>query len=476
MKNKKSSIKKTPNQGLKKIKKNKPKSDKENIRQIKIKVIGIGGGGCSIVSEISNRLKKPDFIIANTDLQALEKNCRQCRQFQFGAELTNGLGCGMNPELGKKAAEQEKEKIKKLLEGADFCILASCLGGGTGTGASPIFAEIIKEMKIISFGIFTLPFKFEGEKKTKIALQALEKIKPNLNALSIIPNEKIFQIIDKNTTLEKALSSLNKILEQGMEGLIEMIYSPGLINIDWADIKTILEGNGKICYLNSIEEKKERKQDELVRAILKNPLQEYNIQDAERILYNIASDKQLKMKDVEQISNGITNFSSKAKIIFGISYNPKYHGKIRITLLATGYEKSKQKPKIQTKKQIIKKDLIINKTETKKEIKENINKKNEIKKSSDNQKSDKSKQQTENKSEKQSSKIPESEPRRNNLKSKKEKTQTIKKTEFPILLSKNISKRKTALEIKKEMEKAEKEILEQEKKWEIPAFLRRKKI
>ena len=417
-------------------------------------MIGIGGGGGSIVSEIAARLKKADFVAANTDFQALKKISKECKLFQFGRDLTQGLGCGMNSDLGRKAAELEKEKIRKIIEGADFCILVSCLGGGTGSGASSVFAEVAKEFNNICFGIFTLPFKFEGEKKAKIALNALEKLKPNLNTFTVIPNEKIFQIIDKNTSLEKALSSLNKILEQGLEGLIEMIYLPGLINIDWADLKTILEGKGKLCYLNSVEERspapygagrKEKGAEELVRRLLQNPLIEYDIRGAEKILYNIASDKDLKMETVEQISKSITRCNPKAKIIFGISHHPKYKGKIRLTLLATGCGDTEKKPSPQRK--------------ARKKIK-------------------KPEQKLEAPQEplKQVS-LPHSEQAPSAPIKKQgavKKLLPVKKSKTPLLLPKDTTVRKNALDLKKEAERIEKEILEQEKKWDTPTFLRKK--
>ncbi len=421
--------------------------DEGVICRTKIKVIGIGGGGGSIVSEIATRLKKQDFVAANTDLQALKKISKECRFFQFGKDLTQGLGCGMNSDIGRKAAEKEKEKIKKLMEGADFCILVSCLGGGTGSGASSVFAEIAKELDNICFGIFTLPFKFEGEKKAKIALNALEKLKPNLNAFTIIPNEKIFQIIDKNTSLEKALSSLNKILEQGLEGLIEMIYLPGLINIDWADLKTILEGKGKLCYLNSVEERREKGAEELVRHLLQNPLIEYDIRGAEKILYNIASDKDLRMEKVEQISRSITRCNPKAKIIFGISQHPKYKGKIRITLLATGCGDTEKKSNPQKKAR-----KKIKKLEQKLEAPQEPQIKVSLPRA----------EQAPPASIKKQSAI------------KKPLPIKIKKSKTPLLLPKDTTIRKNALDLKKESEQIEKEILEQEKKWDTPTFLRKK--
>ena len=230
-----------------------PKKEEQAAKTIKIRVIGIGGGGGNIVSEIASRISKASFVVANTDTKSLKSCKRNVIKFQFGQELTHGLGTGMNPELAKIAVKNEKEKIKKLCQGQDLCILVSCLGGGTGSGATSFFAKISKELGNLTYGIFTLPFKFEGEKKIEIAINSLKEIKSNLNAITIIPNEKIFNIINKETPLKEALSAINQFLSESLGGLIETIYQPGLINIDFADFKTILEGKGKLTYLNTVE-------------------------------------------------------------------------------------------------------------------------------------------------------------------------------------------------------------------------------
>ncbi len=323
------------------------KKTRVEVPRAKITVIGIGGGGSSIVAEIAPKIKKADFIVANTDRQALgviargasphtSRGVGASKCFQFGQELTGGLGTGMNPHLGELAAYQEKEKIKEILEKTDLCILVACLGGGTGSGATPVFAEISQKLSLLSLGIFTLPFQFEGEKRAEIAKTSLEKLKANLNALAIIPNEKVFQIIDKQTPLQTAFSTINGILKEALAGLIETIYRPSLINIDFADLKMILEGKGRLAYLNSAEAGGQERAGEACRKVLRSPLQVYDIEGAERILFNITGSRGLKMTEVEQISGEISNFSKKAKVIFGISQSPSLNEKIKITLLAIG--------------------------------------------------------------------------------------------------------------------------------------------
>ncbi len=192
-------------------------------------------------------------IAANTDAKSLKGCGRKVIKFQFGQNLTHGLGTGMNPELGKLAAQNEKEKIKKLLEGYDLCILVASLGGGTGSGAVSTFAKISKNLGNLTYGIFTLPFKFEREKKMEIAMGVLKEARGYFNAITVIPNERVFQIINKDTPIKEALSAINKFLSESLGGLIETIYKPGLINIDFADFKTVLKGRGRLAYLNTIE-------------------------------------------------------------------------------------------------------------------------------------------------------------------------------------------------------------------------------
>ena len=405
------------------------------VHRTRIRVIGIGGGGSSIVSEIASQLKRVDFVVANTDIQALKASPRAVRTLAFGQNITLGLGCGMDAKVGQKAAREEKVKIAKLFKDIDLCILVSCLGGGTGSGAAPEFAKIAKDLGIMTFGIFTLPFKFEGVRRAQIARASLDKIIPNLNALAIIPNENIFQIIDKKTPIREAFSAINKKLTENLQGLIEMVYVPGLINIDFADLKTILDGKGKLAYLNSAVSQGERRVEEVVKTVLKSPLAEYNILGAEKIIFNITASRELGMNEVETISQAIANFNKRAKIIFGISQSDSYKDKIRIALLAVGCGKE---PKVKPKK--VKK---IKPPQPKPQPKPK-------KKSSPKKKSKKKP-------------VKETSPQPVKVEVTQEETMPLKTLT-----------RRNALDLKKAAEKAEQEMLEREKKWDVPAFLRRK--
>jgi cell division protein FtsZ len=233
-----------PQKPKKQTKRNKEMEPPLKPRKIKIKVVGIGGGGASIVSEIARHLKGVSFLVADTDIRTFKKLTKKrhdrgyfwsggrIKGFQFGQNLLGGMGTGMDVELAQKAAEAERERIAKIFKDQDLLIFVACLGGGVGSGASLVFSEEARIQKKISLGIFTLPFSFEGEKKMKIARRALQKLQENLSGTIFVPNEKIFQIIDKKTPLKKALSSLNQIFANFLADLIEVISKPNLINIE----------------------------------------------------------------------------------------------------------------------------------------------------------------------------------------------------------------------------------------------------
>jgi len=435
----------------------------DKIRKTKIRVIGVGGGGGTIVSEIASKMLKASFVIANTDSQALRGASRKAIRFHFGQSLTRGLGTGMNPEIGLQAALNEKDKIKKLLEGQDLCILVACLGGGTGSGAISVFAKEAKKLGNLTYGIFTMPFKFEGEKKMEIARESLRKVKGHLNALSIIPNERVFQIIDKTTPLRQALSAVNKTLTESLNGLIETIYEPGLINIDFADFRTILEGRGRLAYLNTVEvQRKSDSAKNLIIKALNSPLYPYSIKGAKGVLFNIAGEKELSLAEVNEMTRTISELvNPEAKIIFGISQGKKYADTLQTTLLVTGCamkifpskkkKKKRKKPRrriIRRKKKVpVEKPVELPKKETPKKKKTGPAKKRKRPK------------------------------KKKTIKRKKEKTAEEIQAEKNLSLFEAIAEekvRKSALQVKKDAEEEEEKMLARERVWETPAFLRRK--
>jgi cell division protein FtsZ len=471
----------------------------EEVRKTKIRIIGIGSGGGAIVSEITSRVKKADFVIANTDSRALKDPKIKARKFQFGYDLTKGLGTGMNVLVGEAAALADNDKIINLLEDHDLCIIIASLGGGTSSGASPVFAKISRDLGNLTYGIFTLPFKFEGEKKMEAARESLEKIKPYLNIYSVIPNEKIFEIVDRNTPLKDALSAINRKLADNLEGLMEMIYTPGLINIDFADLKTVLSGKGRLAYLNTVEiEQAEREnKEEIIKKVIYSSLYPYTPKGAKGILLNLGDSKNIQLAEVSQISNTILQSVNKdAKIIFGINQSLKPNPKFRISLLATGCigrdffekpEKMKEEAAVLSKKQkvvskkIIQIKKIAKKMKARKPVKKKIVKRiRKVKKV--NRKTVKTKKAVSAKSKikaKVEKQVKKAEIKGNMIVTEKEPVLPVI-SQIPVTkisvtnFDNHLKVRKNAMQLKKEIEEAENDLIEKEKMWDVPAILRKK--
>ena len=462
------------------IKKEIPAFDAEALFKAKIKVIGIGGGGGSIVSEIGRSLQKANFVVADTDFRALKKKSG-IKYFWFGENLTHGLGTGLNTDLAREAAESDKEKISKLFVDQDIVILISSLGGGLGSGAAKVFAEAASAYGAITLGIFTLPFKFEGKKKTKIAYKALQDLKKSLNVSITIPNERIFKIINNNTPITEAFSIVNKNLIESLESLIDLIYNPGLINIDFADLRTILKGKGNMAFLNTAEESGKNKTEELSKKILFNPLYQNNTFTAEKILFNISGGQSLSMFDVEKISRSISDLNPKAKIIFGISKNSSLKNKIKATLLMTGPGKKDDAAKMEddvVEKSVKVKEKIVP-LAPEQEEKQTIAKENVIIKEI--QKEDKIELKKIHSLAAKKEVIKAKPPVVKNKKPAGNNNLVPVLNKAPVLIeSPNASVKKAvrrnALEIKKAEAMEEDKRLLQEKEWEIPAFLRRVKF
>ncbi|MDP3995947.1 MAG: cell division protein FtsZ, partial [bacterium] len=412
-------------------------------------VIGIGGGGGNIVSGIASKISKASFVVADTDIKSLKNCSRKVMKFQFGQSLTHGLGTGMNPEVGDTAAQNDKEKIKKLCQGYDLCVLVASLGGGVGSGSVSTFAKISRNLGNLTYGIFTLPFKFEGERKTEIALNTLREVKAHFNAITFIPNERVFQVVNKDTPLKEALSSVNKFLSESLGGLIETIYEPGLINIDFADFRTVMEGNGRIAYLNTVEAQlKGDGAKDLVETVLKSPFYPYTIRGAKGVLFNIIGEKDLSLSSVSQMSKAISDLvSPEAKIIFGISQQKKSGSAVRTVLLATGCDRSDEIRIVSEKKKKKKKPVPVKKEEIAEPKIGKPKSKTVIRK------------------------------KKKPVEKKPGEISEIKEQEVVIDGEGGNSEekvRKNALQIKKESEDMEKEMAEKERFWETPAFLRKK--
>lgn len=315
----------------------------------KIVVIGAGGGGSNAVNRmIDCKLENVHFIAVNTDAQALYYS-NAPHKINIGKATTRGLGAGSNPEVGRKAAEESSEEIKSALEGADMVFVTAGLGGGTGSGAAPIIAEIAKEMGALTVGVVTKPFSFEGARRAKQAEEALKNLKERVDTLITIPNDKILNIIDKKTPLIEAFTIVDDVLRQGIQGISDLVTVAGLINVDFADVRTIMENAGSalmgIGYGSG-----ENRAVEAARAAIDSPLLEVDIAGAEGILLNITGGNDLSMFEVDEAARIVTEQADPgAHVIFGAVINDAYAGEIKVTVVATGFDELMQEKKIAEK-------------------------------------------------------------------------------------------------------------------------------
>lgn len=312
----------------------------------RIKVIGVGGGGGNATNRmVRSNLKGIEFIAVNTDAQALYNNEAETK-INIGKSVTRGLGAGSNPEMGRQAAEESSSQIKQALEGADMVFITCGLGGGTGTGASPVIAEIAKEMDILTVGVVTKPFGFEGFRRKTQAEDGFENLRNKVDTLITIPNDKILSLIDKKTPLTEAFTVVDDVLRQAVQGVSELITVNGMINVDFADVRTIMENAGSALMGIGYGTGETRAAD-AARAAIESPLLELNIQGAKGILFNITGGSDLSMFEVDEAARIITEAADpEANIIFGSVINDSYTGEIKITVVATGFDDQKRSVQI----------------------------------------------------------------------------------------------------------------------------------
>ncbi len=313
----------------------------------KIKVVGVGGGGGNAINRmIDSDLTNVDFIAINTDAQALYYNAAP-HKINIGKAVTKGLGAGSNPETGKKAAEESSEEIRAALEGADMVFITAGMGGGTGSGAAPIIAETAKELGALTVAIVTKPFSFEGATRCKHAEQALEVLKERVDTLIVIPNDKILNIIDKKTPLTDAFTIVDDVLRQGIQGISDLITVGGLINVDFADVKTIMQNAGS-ALMGIGFGAGENRAVEAARAAIDSPLLELNIEGAHGIILNITGGNDLSMFEIDEAARIVTEYcSDDAHIIFGACINDAYTGEVKVTVVATGFDEETQLQKME---------------------------------------------------------------------------------------------------------------------------------
>ncbi len=323
--------------------------DLENNQFAVIKVIGVGGGGSNAVNRmIDARLKGVDFIAVNTDRQALLLS-NASHKVQIGEKLTKGLGAGANPEIGQKAAEESREIIHNLIQGSDMVFITAGMGGGTGTGATPIIADIARELGILTVGIVTKPFTFEGRKRALHANEGIKELKEKVDTLVIIPNDRLLQISEKKTSIIEAFTVADDVLRQGVQGISDLIAVPGLVNLDFADVKTIMLNTG-MAHMGIGCSNGENRAAEAAKQAIQSPLLETSIEGAKGVLLNITGGSNLGLFEVNEAAELVSQSAdTDANIIFGAVIDENLKDEIRITVIATGF--SDDKPK-----KVIKKD------------------------------------------------------------------------------------------------------------------------
>ncbi len=316
-----------------------PKINPEIETFARIKVIGVGGSGANAINHmIDSKIAGVEFIAINTDTQDLHHS-KANKKIHIGKNLTKGLGSGMNPEIGRASAEETKAQIQEAIKGADMIFIAAGMGGGTGTGASPIIAKVAKEEGILTIGVVTKPFSFEGAQRAKIAEQGIEELEKEVDALITIPNDRLLVVAGDNMSFKDAFAVSDDILKQAVEGISELITTPGIINIDYADIETTLRNAGA-AFMGIGKKTGEGRAKEAALEAINSPLLDIEIDGAKGVLFAISAGDDLTMNEVNEIATTITeSIDSNARVIFGTIHDDKLKkGEIKVTVIATGFD------------------------------------------------------------------------------------------------------------------------------------------
>jgi cell division protein FtsZ len=310
----------------------------------RIKVVGVGGGGGNAISRmIESKIKGVEFVCINTDAQALHHS-KAAEKVHIGKNLSKGLGAGMNPEIGRQAAEENRDEIQDVLKGADMVFITCGLGGGTGSGAAPIIAETAKELGALTIAVVTKPFSFEGAQRRVIGEEALAQLKERVDSLITIPNDKLLAIIDRKTTLINAFRIVDDVLRQGVQGISDLITKPGIVNVDFADVRAIMSDSGSALMGIGIASGESRA-SEAAKAAINSPLLELSIDGAKGVLFNISGSSDLTMLEINEAANIITeSIDPNAKVIFGAVVDEQVKkGEIFVTVVATGFDADRRK-------------------------------------------------------------------------------------------------------------------------------------
>jgi len=312
----------------------------------KIKVIGVGGGGNNAVERmIEDGLEGAEFMVINTDQQAMAKGKAE-NKLVIGAKLTRGLGAGANPEIGQKAAQESEEAIRKALDGSDMVFVTAGMGGGTGTGAAPVVAGIAKKMGILTVGVVTKPFRFEGAKRMRSAMGGIEELSKNVDTLITISNDRLLDVADKKTTMIEAFHMADDVLRQGVQGISDLIYRPGMINLDFADVRTIMQDKGQ-AHMGIGRAKGEDKSRKAAEMAISSPLMDTSIEGAKGVLVNVCGGLDMTLYEFDAVSDIINNLADpEAEIIVGSSIDESLEDEIVVTVIATNFGGGKNDDKL----------------------------------------------------------------------------------------------------------------------------------
>ncbi|PAX08705.1 cell division protein FtsZ [Sphingomonas lenta] len=309
----------------------------------RIAVVGVGGaGGNAIANMMRADVQGVEFLVANTDAQAL-KSSTAPQRIQLGAKITQGLGAGARPEIGRAAAEETIDQLSKLLEGSHMCFIAAGMGGGTGTGAAPIIAKAARDMGILTVGVVTKPFAFEGSRRAKLAEAGIEELQKYVDTLIVIPNQNLFLVASANTTFKEAFEMADEVLQQGVRGITDLMIMPGLINLDFADVRSVMQEMGK-AMMGTGEAAGDNRAIEAAQKAIANPLLDgVSLQGAKGVIISITGGDDMRLLEVDEAANHIRELvDTDANIIFGSAFNPDLEGKIRVSVVATGIDNEAQ--------------------------------------------------------------------------------------------------------------------------------------
>lgn len=312
----------------------------------RIKVIGVGGGGHNAIHRMMEvGIRGVEFVAVNTDAQAIH-NSEADHKIHIGKTITRGLGAGMNPDVGRAAAEENKQEILDTIRNADMVFITAGMGGGTGTGAAPVVAELAKKTGILTVAVVTKPFAFEGAKRRELAEKGLEELKQHVDTIIVIPNDRILQIIDKKTSLLDAFKYVDDVLRQGVAGISDLITTPGMINVDFADVRAIMQNAGS-ALMGIGRGTGENRGLDAARAAIDSPLLELSIDGAKGVLFNITGGRDLGMYEVDDAAKFITkSVDPDARIIFGAVIDESMEEEVKITVIATGFDESLRRPEM----------------------------------------------------------------------------------------------------------------------------------